>query len=267
MAERGIRIALSSLSDWQHGRTRPGRASSLRAVEVLEEILEIPRGALLKHLDVAAGRVLPASRQGIDDRTGPVGELLGRLSGSRDWNLELLSEEHSVTVDAQRRPSRNRSTCLVRARRDQVDRHVVAYFGDAGCDIEQVDVQAVRNCRVGRVHRHPEGRVLVVEWLFDQALRAGETWLYAREFIDRTMPAGTEVAHAFRHAQANHVLEVRFQPSMLPADCYAYVRADLNEDYHRLTDLTLNSHHAVHVVAHGRDSGVLGIAWTWPGSA
>ncbi|MFD8961897.1 multiprotein-bridging factor 1 family protein, partial [Streptomyces anulatus] len=37
---RGITISQATLSSWQRGRSQPERARSLRAVEVLEEILE-----------------------------------------------------------------------------------------------------------------------------------------------------------------------------------------------------------------------------------
>ncbi|WP_420881638.1 helix-turn-helix domain-containing protein [Streptomyces rhizosphaericola] len=43
---RGIAVSQATLSSWQRGRSQPERARSLRAVEVLEEILELPGGAL-----------------------------------------------------------------------------------------------------------------------------------------------------------------------------------------------------------------------------
>src|SRR5206468_428808 len=50
LAERGIRVGLSSLSDWQHGRSRPLRAGSGRAVAGLEDVLGLPRGSLARLL-------------------------------------------------------------------------------------------------------------------------------------------------------------------------------------------------------------------------
>ena len=42
LAQRGIRIGLSTLSLWQHGHSRPERDSSLKAVRALEDVLGLP---------------------------------------------------------------------------------------------------------------------------------------------------------------------------------------------------------------------------------
>ncbi|MQA27872.1 MAG: transcriptional regulator [Micromonosporaceae bacterium] len=43
---RGIGVSLSTLSYWRRGRSRPERPDSLRAVDVLEELLDLPRESL-----------------------------------------------------------------------------------------------------------------------------------------------------------------------------------------------------------------------------
>src|SRR4029450_7869746 len=53
LARRGVSVALSSLSAWQHGNARPG-VSSFRAVRALEEVLRLPSGSLI-HLLVMPG--------------------------------------------------------------------------------------------------------------------------------------------------------------------------------------------------------------------
>src|SRR5216117_64978 len=50
LAQRGITVGLSSLSDWQQGRRRPCGANSLRAVHALEEILGLPPRSLIRLL-------------------------------------------------------------------------------------------------------------------------------------------------------------------------------------------------------------------------
>ncbi|GFN04613.1 hypothetical protein Smic_31690 [Streptomyces microflavus] len=67
---RGIGVSQATLSSWQRGRSQPERARSLRAVEVLEEILDLPGGALRSLLGPRRprGRVAPARARGRPSR-------------------------------------------------------------------------------------------------------------------------------------------------------------------------------------------------------
>jgi hypothetical protein len=47
LGQRGIPVGISSLSDWQLGRSRPG-PTSLPAVRALEEILGLPGDSLVR---------------------------------------------------------------------------------------------------------------------------------------------------------------------------------------------------------------------------
>jgi hypothetical protein len=266
LADRGIQVGLASLSDWQHGRAWPQRANSLRAIGALEDILGLPSRTLTGLLD--GRRCLPFQpQQGIDEYSGPIGELLDALPGSRSWDVDVLTTEHVVTVDVGRSPSTVLVRSLVRARHDGVHRVVLRYFGAPGCVIDRVGVRPVRNCRVGQVLRHQDGRVLVAELLFGQSLQAGQTWMYEGELRDPTASARTDFAHGFRRLEGSFLLEVRFHPAALPSRIRGYQRADLYADRHDLTGLQLTGHHAVHIAATDMTSGVLGVAWEWPGSA
>src|SRR5690349_4204398 len=104
LASRGIRLALSSLSDWQHGHRRPGSESSLRAVEALEEILGVPAHTLLRLLVEPSGTVTTLRpRRGLDEGTGDLGRLLDELPGSRERVLDVLVAEEKVVIDEHRR--------------------------------------------------------------------------------------------------------------------------------------------------------------------
>src|SRR4051812_1528119 len=61
LARRGVPIALSTLSDWQHGKRRPSVAGSLRAVLALEDVLGLPPKTLVR-LVVDQAAKLPAQR-------------------------------------------------------------------------------------------------------------------------------------------------------------------------------------------------------------
>ncbi|MDI6105599.1 hypothetical protein QLQ12_44170 [Actinoplanes sp. NEAU-A12] len=257
LGARGVPVGLSTLSDWQHGRSRP---SSPLAVEALSEILRLPPGALAALLQAPTD---PPPRTGLAERDGALAELLDALPGSRRTDLEVLSRQDKVRVDDQRRSSSLWQRTCVRASRDGVDRYVVRHFGDTDGSSPAAELVALENCRVGRVLRHQRAPVLVAELLFGQALHVGDTWVF--ETLTRDRSPGTSTAHAygFRHAVAQYLLEVRFHPSALPASCYSFVQAGLAAERRRTGELALSSHHAVHLVAADMTGGLLGIGWRW----
>ncbi len=169
LARRGVSVALSALSDWQHGHRRPGGANSLQVLRALEEVLGLPGESLVRLL-VAPGsagqpeggalRLLRPSR-GLDERGGAISDLLDSLPGSRDRGVEIVNRQDKVRVDADRRAWLITSRTVVRARRDGVDRYVVRYFGDEGCDIDQVQVRPRENCWLRQVRRHRDPPVLL----------------------------------------------------------------------------------------------------------
>jgi hypothetical protein len=176
--------------------------------------------------------------------------------------MDVLTSEQVVSVGPDRSPSRLAGRSVARARRDGVDRTVVRYHGAQGCEIERVEVVPRRNCALGKVLRHRDGRVLAAELLFGQELQAGETWAWEAEIRDPEARR-TDCAHAFRRPEGTYLLEVRFHPDALPCRVFEYFRADLYVDRHVLTELPLNVHHAVHVTTTGMTSGVIGVSWEW----
>jgi len=260
LGERGIRIGLSSLSNWQHGHSRPEHANSLRAVRALEEILGLPPAALVRLLHTGGVR----SRGGLDERDGPIAELLDAMPGSRVRDIDVLTRQQKLVVDADRRAPLIRTRTLVRARRDGVDRYVLRFFGDPGCAIDGVVIRAGENCRLGEVRRHPHAPVLVAELLFGTVLQAGDTWFFEDVLLELAdPPVCVEHGHGFRAAVEQYLLQVRFDPDALPVRCHAYASAGLDEPASRTADLVLSPHHEVHVVASNVTSGVRGIAWDW----
>lgn len=251
LARRGIWVGLSSLSDWQTGRSLPG-PNSLRAVRALEEILRLPAGTLIELL---------AERRVAD--IGAVAELLDALPGSRDRGVELISVHNKIAIDARRGSAYTWTRTAIRALRDGVDRHVVRYYGNSGCVPALVRPRAVGNCRVGRIVPHPSEPALIYELLFDQTLRAGDTWVFETRLLDRSGGVCTEFAYGFRFPAEQYLLQVRFHPSALPARCYTFAQRDLADERHPTGELPLSGHNGVHLVASRVPSGVLGIKWDW----
>lgn len=252
LARRGIWVGLSSLSDWQTGRSLPVQPNSLRAVRALEEILGLPTGTLVDQI---------AERRVVD--IGAVAELLDALPGSRDRGVELVSVHNKIAIDARRGTACTWTRTAIRAVRDGIDRHVVRYYGNPGCTPELVRPRAVGNCRLGQVVPHPSEPALIYELLFDQTLRAGDTWVFETRLSDAGGGVCTEFAYGFRFPAEQYLLEVRFHPHTLPARCYSFAQRDLADERHPTAELSLSAHHSVHLVASRVRSGVLGIKWDW----
>jgi hypothetical protein len=272
LARRGISIALSTLSEWQHGHCRPGGPSSLRAVAALEEILRLPGQSLVRLLPGPVGIGHPRGGrvrmlrplQGFDSQSGVLPALLDGLTAEADRGVETLSAHDTVRVNANRCSWMITTCMVVRARRDGVDRYVLRYFGDPGCDIDRVEIIPKDNCRLGRVRRHGDPPVLVAELLFGEVLRPGDVWIFEHRIVDRTGGQTIEHAQGFAEPYDRYLLAVRFDPRELPVDCHAFVQSDLHDERRRTSDLTLNSHCSVHLFACGVSSGLVGIGWSWP---
>jgi hypothetical protein len=255
LASRGINVGLSSLSDWQNGRSRPEQANSLRAVTAIEEILALPPGSLTQLLTTVRRPRLPD--------IGAVAELLDRLPGSRDRGFELVSIHHKVTIDERRRTELVWTRTAIRALHDGVDRYVGRYYGNPGCDAARVRPEPLGNCRLGSVLAHPDAPALVYELLFDQSLLAGETWVFEAQLTEDDAGQTTEFAYGFRYPAEQYLLEVRFHPMALPARCYSFAQLDLDDERHPTRELALSKHNSVHLLASAITSGVLGIKWDW----
>jgi hypothetical protein len=267
LARRGVRIGLSSLSNWQTGHSRPETAPSLRAVRELEDILALPPRSLLRLLAVTDTDARPRQgrRAAVAD-LAPVSELLDEIPGSRARDVELVGVQHKVTVDARRRTTSLWTRSTVRALRDGVDRYVARYYGNPSCVPAGVRLQPLGNCRLGRFLPHPTAPALVYELLFDHVLGAGETWVFESHLADPTAGVSTEFAHGFRYPAEQYLLEVRFHPCARPSVIQSFAQRDLDDERHPTGELRLSVHNTVHLVASGVSSGVLGIKWEWPDS-
>lgn len=257
LARRGIPVGLSSLSDWQTGNSRPVHPGSRRAVRALEDILGLPSTSLVRLLGNGSG-----PREGVSD-IGPVAELLDALPGSRDRDLELISAQHKIVVDADGRTALVWTRAAIRALRNGVDRYVGRYYGGRDCDPGQVRAQPLDNCRLGRFVAHPSAPALVYELVFDQTLRAGDTWVFEAQLADPTAGVSTEFAFGFRYPAEQYLLQVRFHRGALPASTHSFAQFDLNDGRHTTGELALTKHNTVHLIASAVDSGVLGIKWDW----
>jgi hypothetical protein len=254
LARRGVSIGLSTLSNWQHGHSRPAPAS-LPAMRTLEDVLGLAPSAL-------TGLLPMDDHLGEDD--SPLGVLLDVVPRSRESGLDVLNQHDKVTLDEHGHDSHAWTRMTVRANRDGVDRYWLRYFGDSGGTVGQVSLRGLENCRLGQVVRHPSTPVLIAELEFGQTLRAGETWVFEHQLVDDSGEVCTEYAHAFRQPGTQYLLEVRFHPDRPPVRCHSFAQFGLNDRKRRTDSLRLNAHHAVHLVAPEATTGVVGIGWDFP---
>ncbi|OKK19084.1 hypothetical protein AMK16_13025 [Streptomyces sp. CB00455] len=269
LAARGIKVGVTSLSYWQQGARRPRHAESLRAVSALEQILELPDGALLRLLGGPgsdAGPARPAARpyRALVSVGGAVEQLLDGMELPPDGGLHSLGHHERVRIGAGGEMRSRESQQIVRAHRDGVDRYLAVHHGDPGCDTSRMEVTAYENCRTGRVRRHPEAGVVVAELLFDTRLRRGDTYVFGYGVEDGTGARSGEYVRGFSYAGGQYMLQVRFDEAALPVRCRRFSRTGPHAPRTALTDLTPSGRHrAVHLVEQSVHRGILGIAWDW----
>ncbi|MFJ9341193.1 hypothetical protein ACIRP0_18090 [Streptomyces sp. NPDC101733] len=269
LAARGIKVGVTSLSYWQQGARRPHRPESLRAVSALEQILELPDGALLQLLtdpEPTGAPARPAARRyrALVSVGAAVEELLDGMDLPADGGLHSVGHHERVRIGGGGELRSRESQQIVRAHRDGVDRYLAVHHGDPGCDADRVEVTAYENCRTGRVRRHPGAGVVVAELLFDARLRRGDTYVFGYGIEDGTGPRSTEYVRGFVYAGGQYMLQVRFDEAALPVRCHRFGRTGPNGPRTDLTDLTPSGRHrAVHLVEREVRRGILGIGWDW----
>ncbi|GAA1219662.1 hypothetical protein GCM10009665_07170 [Kitasatospora nipponensis] len=276
LAQRGVHVGVTSLSYWQQGRRRPERAESLRAVRVLEDVLDLPAHSLTRLLGPRTRPAGSAADTGADaavptrpyrDLIAPasaVDELLAELPGPRDTGLHTVVHLERIRIGAERGLLRRDSQHAVRAHRDGIDRYLAIYQGDPGCDVRRVAVRAEENCRPGRVRRDQASRIVIAELLLDRRLRTGETHLLGYGFDDAPSPTpSNEYVRGFNAGAGQYVLQVTFHPAALPVRCHRFTSSAPGAAPYASEELTLDGHHCVHLVASGLAPCLLGIRWDW----
>ncbi|RZS32650.1 hypothetical protein EV193_11126 [Herbihabitans rhizosphaerae] len=263
----GITISLATLSYWQSGRSRPERRSSLAAISHLEALLEVPAGSLAALLGPPRprGRWLNSVTESPTfgafwPRPSEVEQAVSQVDTHWDDRLTRISQHDRVTVGPDRGERSFASRQVLRADADGPDRWVVVVHLDEH-DRALPIVEAVRNCRLGKVVDEPASGLLVAELLFPAALRRGETIIIEHELVNRApYPLATNYERKFRLPAREFVLEVCFDPAALPVRCEQVIRHDGGE---QVKAVSLDETHSVHGVALDFAPGCYGFRWSW----
>ncbi|WP_328870562.1 hypothetical protein OHT76_10895 [Streptomyces sp. NBC_00287] len=268
LSRYGVKVGVTSLSYWQQGARRPQRPESLRAVRALEEILQLPEESLIRLLaegdESPTGRPATRSYRSLVEADGVLERLLAELDAPVDGGLLTLGLHERVRIGARRELTGRESHHIVRAHKDGVDRFVAVYHGDPGCTPELMRVQALENCRTGRVRHHHDTGVLVAELLFDTRLRSGDTFLFRYGVEDGTAGVSREYARGFGLAGGQYALQVRFDEHHLPVRCHRFAQHSAAAPRSGRQELPLSGrHHSVHLVEPRLRTGIVGIGWDW----
>ncbi|MCL8010739.1 hypothetical protein [Streptomyces sp. AS02] len=269
LSRRGVKVGVTSLSYWQQGARRPQRPESLRAVRALEEILQLPEESLIRLLaeaDAHSALQRPAARsyRSLVEASGVLEQLLAELDCPVDFGVHTLAHHERVRIGARRELAGRESHHIVRAHKDGVDRFVAVHHGDPGCIPERMTVQALENCRTGRVRWHHDTGVLVAELLFGTRLRAGDTYLFRYGVEDGTADVSREYARGFPLAGGQYALQVHFTENALPVRCHRFAQHSAAAPRSGRQGLALSGlHRSVHLVEPRVRTGILGIGWEW----
>ncbi len=191
LAQRGHDLSIATLSYWQSGRSRPERASSLAALDDLEQVLGVATGSLSGPLRIARGRPpWPPSMVGatlsaafdepliVDDgaRLDEVearDRLAAQLGMSFDAAVTRVSVQEIVEVRADRSVGRRRVREVVRSRDEFVRRFLVSALCRSNGAPQLVVGES--NCHAVRMLDSASGGLVVAELGLDVPLAAGES--------------------------------------------------------------------------------------------
>ncbi|MGW5068264.1 helix-turn-helix domain-containing protein [Streptomyces cyaneofuscatus] len=263
---RGIGVSQATLSSWQRGRSQPERARSLRAVEVLEEILELPGGALRSLLGPRRprGRVAPTRGEAAALQVLGEDSVVEKALGERfrHFNQETgsLLIHDVVTLGASGTLSNLTTTNVLRANRAGADRALfVLSFDDE--QAEPLDIR-VTSGRLGEATYLKGLKSLVLEIHFGRELAKLDTTVVS--YAVDVSPSREPATHYERWSRANlheYLQQVFFHPDALPSGCRRYFRDQVGSPPRAQRRISMNDSHSTHVLASRCKPGVHGVAW------
>lgn len=273
LQSRGISVSVTALSYWQSGKRQPERQSSISAVRDLEQILELPPGALLGLLPpprprgTTSRRKRTASGQTLTFPREVLQELLTRIGAPNalEQNHQLalvgLHDRCHIAADGGQRAVTARA--VFQSNADGQDRWLLVYNQDDP-DAGTPQLDAARNCSVGRVEVDDAHGLTVAELIFDRPINRGETHLIEYTLTNSGPPyPECQNTHyrEFRRPIREYLLEIQFDSNTLPQKCWEFSRRSPNRPADR-RELTIDNANGVHAVAIDFGPGVFGIDWT-----
>ncbi|MFV2116544.1 hypothetical protein ACFHW0_30050 [Micromonospora sp. LOL_025] len=268
LSAAGVSVSLTTLSYWRRGRSRPERSESIKAVRLLEQILSLPAESLIVQLGPRRprGRWLSQPPGTIEiDRLFSDGMSVAKMIGEVDrWMYHELTRLslHDLYLVGDRRQEVS-LTCrqVLRANTDRVSRTVGIFRTD---DLTaSTRINAVRNCRLGRVRSDHSSGLLVSEIIFDRMLAQGDTVVIEYEFLSNSQTPTDNYYRGFSTPVGEYVLQVQFAHDAVPARCHRFERRGLNAPDQGVWEAWIGSTHGAHLVASDVAPGIVGMRWEW----
>jgi hypothetical protein len=267
LAEVGVHLSTTTLSYWRTGRSRPERPDSLRGVQVLERVLDLPPTGLTTLLGPRRPRgrwVRPMPGVFRVEQLLPMSSVAARLASQLEMpqapELDRLSVVDELWVGPDRTVRRMQVRQVLRATADRVTRSFLMHYGEHS--VRAPTVIATRHCRVGRVRTDEQSQFLGVELILDRVLAQGDTTILEYE-LDPAHCADAHFERSFRSGGHQHIVQVHFDPAAVPTRCISYRRAGPEAPYDESHDAWINNELAAHVVRIDLEPGLYGMRWEW----
>lgn len=267
LAEVGVHLSTTTLSYWRTGRSRPERPDSLRGVQVLERVLDLPPTGLTTLLGPRRPRgrwVRPMPGVFRVEQLLPMSSVAARLASQLEMpqapELDRLSVVDELWVGPDRTVRRMQVRQVLRATADRVTRSFLMHYGEHS--VHAPAVIATRHCRVGRVRTDEQSRFLGVELILDRVLAQGDTTILEYE-LDPAHCADAHFERSFRSGGHQHIVQVYFDPAAVPTRCMSYRRAGPEAAYDESRDAWINNELTAHVARVDLEPGLYGMRWEW----
>ncbi|MFC0541201.1 hypothetical protein [Kutzneria chonburiensis] len=269
LADRGVVVSSVTLSYWSRGRSQPERAESIKAVKLLEGILDTPTGSLTALLAPPRPRgprrahvAVSIDRQRLWDEAHRLDRVMAQLGSQDEERLCLLSVHDRFQLDERRRPTRLTITEVLRAQRDRVDRALVIFQGRELGRTPKLTV--VRGGWPGRVRTDEGAGFLVAEVMLDRVIDSGETAVIecALNYGSHAEPM-TDYDRRLPYAARGYLLEIEFHQTAMPVRCHATTRPTIEHVRRDVHELSLGGAPHAHLALFDVAPGIHGLRWEW----
>ncbi|MEU5696706.1 XRE family transcriptional regulator [Actinosynnema sp. NPDC020468] len=255
LGERGVDVSAATLSYWRHGKRRPERQESLRAVQALEALLGLPAATLITLL----GPPRPRGRWSRRPEWGAAG-LLSQFADPDEGEYGLVSAHDVFTVAEDRSDRGVRSRIVLRGEHGRVTRCLVKYRADDPA--YPPALTDVRFCRPGRVLTDEATGLIVAELLLDRPLAVGGHAVVEYDMVSTPGPPVETYYRQFVDPVAEYSQQVQFLGAP-PARCHSFRKADLTGTEHRVDRLDVGPSRSSCLVGFNVSPGVVGTRWSW----
>ncbi|WP_132879570.1 hypothetical protein [Tamaricihabitans halophyticus] len=273
LRSRGFPISVTALSYWQSGKRQPERSGSLAALGELEKILGVSPGSLLGLVKAPRPRgsasrsaepappnsTLRFDRPALDALLRRIGAP-NALAEPQQLDLIGLHDSCEIAADGGQRSLTTRAVFQANA---DGQRSWLLVFNQDDPASPPPRLQALRNCRVGKMATDEQHGLVAAELLFDREINQHETFLIEYSLSNTGPPFPTcqnTNWREFRRKIREYLLEVRFATERTPKSCWQYQRGSSDEttEWH---ELAIDPANGAHAVALDFGPGVFGIKW------